>query len=71
MRHAEITAPKSHPYIAVLTIDPVKFHDLERRIEDRDECRVLRCDSSDADLWTVHLGCASEAVAERMEEGWN
>jgi hypothetical protein len=71
MRHFEINPPASHPYIAVLRIDPVQFHELERRIQDRDEVRILHCDSSEPDIWAVHLGCASEAVAERMEDGWN
>ena len=71
MRYAEITAPDTHPHVAVLHIDPVQYSDLERRVQDRDEVRILRCDSSQPDIWTVHLGCASEAVAERMEDGWN
>jgi hypothetical protein len=70
MRHAEIAAPASHPYIACITIDPVDMHSIERRCDDMDEVRILRRNTSTPDLWTIHIGCASQAVADRVEECW-
>lgn len=71
MRYAEIALSKSHPHSAVLRIDPVQFSDLKRLIQDSDEVRILHCANSEADVWTIHLGCASKTVAERMQDGWN
>jgi hypothetical protein len=60
----------THPYIIAITINPVLFADFERLTEDRDEVRLLRREIG-PDLWTLHVACASEEVARRMEEGWN
>ncbi len=71
MRYSQITAPISHPYTAILHIDPVRWQRLERIIDEAVEFRFLRLDNSKPDLWTVLIGCASQAVADRMEDGWN
>ena len=71
MRYSEITAPANYPHLIELRIDSVDFRRPERFADDSDTFRILGCDKSKPDLWTVHIGCASEAVAERMDEGWN
>jgi hypothetical protein len=70
MRYREIAAPSSHPYIACLTIDPVEFGRLQRLADDHPEVQLIDFDDSQADFWTVRIGCASEAVADRLEDGW-
>ena len=70
MRHHEIVAPSNYPHVVVLHVEPLLVARLERFADDAETFRVLRVDRSAPDLWTVHLGCASEAVANRMVEGW-
>jgi len=70
MRQHEVTAPANYPHVVDLHIDPVHLHRLERYADETETYRVLRIDRSQPDLWTVTIGCASEAVAERMDEGW-
>ena len=64
-------APASHPYVAVIEIDPVDYHQFTRLIEDAPELRLLRRIDDQADLWTLHVACASERVREGIEDGWN
>jgi hypothetical protein len=71
MRHAEIIAPANYPHVVELHIDPVHFHRLERFADDEETFRILKVDRSEPDVWTVHIGCASEAVSDRMDAGWN
>ena len=70
MRRRKITPPTTHPHVVELNIDPVDFHRLENFAEDGHEFRILHCDHSQPDVWTVHIGCASRAVADGLEEGW-
>lgn len=60
--------PSSHPYIAEVTFDPVNWRHLQRMIDERDELRLLGVDQSEPDLWIAHVGCASRAVQELMEQ---
>jgi hypothetical protein len=66
VRYKQIT----HPYVAVLSIDPVDFRRLQRLTEDQPELTYLDCDDSQCDCWVVRFACASEAVASAMEDGW-
>jgi hypothetical protein len=70
MRYHEIASPRSHPYIATITIDPADFYKFERLTEDRPEVVLLHRDDCDPDYWTLSVGCASAAVASRLEAGW-
>jgi hypothetical protein len=70
MRYHEITPPTTHPYIATLTIDPVEFGRLQRLTDDHPEVQLIDFDDSEPDCWTVRVGCASRAVADRVEDGW-
>lgn len=71
MRYHEIIARDSRPYIAVVTIDPADYADLERWVDCNDAVEMLGTDTSTADMWTVHLGCASERVADLTDQRWN
>lgn len=70
MRLREITAPSSHPYVTNLRLDPADVAKFERMFEERSEVRILYVDDAEPDLWTLHLGCASDEVARRIEDGW-
>jgi len=65
-----IIPPNTHPHVVTLHIDPVQYQQLERLSDERPEVRLLHCDSSEPDCWTVRTGCASAAIAERLEDGW-
>ena len=71
MRTRDITAPTSHPYVAEITLDPADLHRLERFIDDARELRLLDVDDRQPDQWTVRVGCASDRVRERLEDGWS
>jgi hypothetical protein len=70
MRYHEISPPSSHPHVAEITIDPVHFRRLQRLTEDHPEVRLLNFDDREPDCWTVWIGCASEVVLDRLEDGW-
>jgi hypothetical protein len=70
MRYHEIIGPRSHPYIATISIDPADFRQFERLTEDRPEFRLLHCEDREPDCWTLSVGCASAEVASRLEAGW-
>ena len=66
MRSNELT----HPHVATVTLDPAAFGHLRRLVEDSREVRILDVDDGQPDFWTVRVGCASEAVREKFEDGW-
>lgn len=70
MRQIEITAPATHPHVVALRLDPVTFERLQGFERGTDVFRILSCDRRHPDPWSVWIGCASEAVAERMADGW-
>jgi len=59
----------THPYTAILTIDPAQFADFDRLTRQRHEICLLRRDDG-ADWWTLHVACASEDVVRRLMDGW-
>lgn len=61
---------KTHRHIATLHIDPVHWQRLGRIIDEGVEFRLISTDTSTDDIWVIKIGCASEAVARRMEDGW-
>ena len=73
MRHAEIERryriPETHPHVAIVTIDPADHHRITRMIAERPELRDLHTDTSEPDLWTMHVGCASKRVQDEFEVG--
>jgi hypothetical protein len=71
MRYSQVATPTSHPYTATLHIDPVRWQRLEHIIDEGKEFRLIRLNNSEPDIWTVLIGCASQAIADRMEDGWN
>lgn len=70
MRYSEIMQKNAHPYVAILTIDPVHFRKLQILIEGRPEVRLIDYDDSGPDCWTITIACASAEVASRLEDGW-
>lgn len=60
----------THPYIAVIQQDPAVVEDMLRRLFDSDAVVILHVDRSKPDTWTVQIGCASEEVLNRLEDGW-
>ncbi|MBR0684261.1 hypothetical protein GXW74_27640 [Roseomonas eburnea] len=63
-------AKTTHRHIATLHIDPVHWQRLGRIIEEGDEFRLISKDTSTDDIWIITVGCASDAVRSRMEDGW-
>ncbi|WP_208999954.1 hypothetical protein, partial [Stappia sediminis] len=51
--------PASHPYIAVLKIDPVNHLNVARVLDEDDAYCIVDVDKSEADEWVVFVGCAS------------
>jgi hypothetical protein len=60
--------PKSHPYVATVRFDPVRWSALRRMTLEIDELHLLHVDQSAPDIWTARIGCASEAVCDKMED---
>jgi hypothetical protein len=71
MRLNEISPPKTHPYIASITIDPVDFGRLQRMAENQPELRFIDFDDSKPDTWVVRIGCASRAVVAGLKDAWD
>jgi hypothetical protein len=63
-------ASKTHPHVAVLQFDPVMWTKFESTFENRPEVKIRKLDTSEPDIWTVYVACASEAVKDRLEETW-
>jgi hypothetical protein len=63
-------ATRTHPYVAVLLIDPVTWAQFQGAFEDRPEVKIRKLDSSQPDQWTVYAACASVAVKDRFESNW-
>lgn len=70
MRYTEIKPPKTHPYVISIHIDPVDLVRLEDLASDRREVKILDVDDGEPDVWIVRVGCASQAVADKIEDGW-
>jgi hypothetical protein len=70
MRYHEIIAPRTHPFIATITIDPADFHQFERLTRDRPEVRLLYRDDRRPDWWALRVGCASAEAASQLEAAW-
>lgn len=74
MRHIDITcphsAPSTHPYIAILTLDPADVARFQRVVEDEPAVRILGIDRSAPDNWRVFAACASRATQDLLESGW-
>ena len=70
MHDTNIKAPKTHPYVVSLQIDPVDLVRLEDLAMERREIKILDVEDGEPDVWTVHVGCASQAVADKIEDGW-
>ena len=56
--------------MARISIDPADIHRLEQVIDNARELRLLDVDDSEPDEWTITVGCASDRVRERVEDGW-
>jgi hypothetical protein len=70
MRYREISPPKTHPHVICISIDPVRFARLRQVVDEAPELRFIGYDPSQPDAWAVRIGCASEAVASAMKDGW-
>ena len=74
MRHIDITCPHSppatHPYIAVLTLDPVDVSKFQRMVEDEPAIKILAVDQSKPDNWRIFAACASKNTQDLLESGW-
>ena len=70
MKIKQIIAPKSHPYVAELRIDPAQLRELEQFANDRPELRHIHTDDSQPDIFVVYVGCASAETKIRLEDGW-
>ena len=60
----------THPYLAVIRMDPADWGKFQRLSEDRPEVELLGIDRSKPDVWTVRAACASRTVADLLERNW-
>ena len=65
-----INLPRSHPYLATLTLDPADLIEFERFSQDRSEVRIGEIDQTQPDTWAFFVACTSETVRDRLEEAW-
>ena len=61
--------PASHPILAEITIDPAHWYDFERLDADNLATRIVGNDILN-DRMTVFVGCSSQQVRRRLEDGW-
>ena len=66
----QISLPKTHPYLALIAIDPVDLQRLQRMTEDQPELQFLDFEDDEPDYWKVRIGCSSRAVASALEDAW-
>ena len=77
MRYAEITGyPRPHnpelmPEVIHIDIDPERWDEMQIRIADQTQSKVLGHDEGPDGLLTVHVACASPVVARRLEARWS
>ena len=77
MRYAEITGyPRPHnpelmPEIVHIDIDPERFDELEMRVADQTQAKIVGHDEGPGGLVTVHVACASAVVARRLKDRWS
>ena len=65
-----VRGTRTHPHVAVVTIDPVDWSDFEAAAEGRPEMKIRKLDRGQPDVWVVYVACASEKVRDRLEENW-
>jgi len=77
MRYRDISAevpcrfrlPATHPILAEISIDPADWFDFERLDADNPATRILGHDMFDGRM-VIFIGCASDSVRQRLEDGW-
>ena len=76
MRYSEIVdfprhwSRDTHPVRGEIEIEAERFSDLERRVADQTQVRVLGHDEGDDGLILVHVACTTEAARDRFERRW-
>lgn len=76
MRLSEITAyPRpwnkdTHPVVGHVTIGAQNFDQLERRVADQTQVRLLGHDEDDDGLLVVHVACVGEVARRRFVRRW-
>jgi hypothetical protein len=61
---------KTHPYLAVIIMDPARWFYFEQTFEDRPEVKIRKIDRAVPDAWTVYVACASAEVVDLLESNW-
>jgi hypothetical protein len=69
--HRPRVLPASHPHLATIVITADLWHRFENLVGDTPATRILGYTGPDAGFITAFVGCASESVRDRLEEGWN
>jgi hypothetical protein len=62
--------PVSHPILATITIDPANWLRFEQLNEDTVATKIVGHDDPLDGLMKVYVGCASDEVRDRLEDGW-
>ena len=77
MRYAEITSyPRpwdrdTHPVLGHVTIQAQRLDQLERRVADQTQVRLLGHDEADDGLLVVHVACVGEDARRRFTQRWS
>jgi hypothetical protein len=61
----------THPLVIHIEIDPQNFDQLERRVADQTQARVIGHDESDHGLIVVHIACTNDDAKRRIERRWS
>jgi hypothetical protein len=60
----------THPHVAEIVMDPVRWSHFEQTFDARPEVRILATERSRPDLWTVYAACASKEIKDQLESNW-
>ena len=63
--------PKSHPVLAEITIDAMKWYRFQRLSENTPELNIVGHDDPQDGQITIYVACANEGVKDALEDGWN
>ena len=74
MRHNDLISPyqgtSSHPYLAVIKIEPTEFAKFRGLVEDQQDIIILGVDKSTLDVWTLFAACPSRLSRDMLESAW-
>jgi hypothetical protein len=62
--------PRSHPIPAEITIDKADQHRFEQLSEDNPDVEIVGYDAGPGGRVTMFVACTSDAVRQKLDDGW-